>query len=198
MVTITEVARGQILRLMQSQAKQGLALRFGVRGRGPGGFQYRLAFVDASERVPDDQVIEQDGLTVLVDAPSVPLVQGSTIDYVEEGGGGGFKIDNPNPLWSDPVAAAVQRVLDDEINPAVAQHGGFVSLIDVRDGTVFIELGGGCRGCGMVDVTLKHGIEARIREVIPEIVGVVDRTEHAEGRNPYYQPAKGGRSPFGA
>jgi Fe-S cluster biogenesis protein NfuA len=96
---------------------------------------------------------------VLIDAQSVPLVQGSTIDYVEEHGAGGFKIDNPNPLWSDPVAAAVQRVLDDEINPAVASHGGFVSLIDVRDGMVFIQLGGGCQGCGMVDVTLKHGIE---------------------------------------
>jgi Fe/S biogenesis protein NfuA len=198
MVTITEVARGQILRLMQSQASQGLALRFGVRGRGPGGFQYRLAFVDMAERTPDDQAIEQDGLTVLIDAQSVPLVQGSTIDYVEEHGAGGFKIDNPNPLWSDPVAVAVQRVLDDEINPAVASHGGFVSLIDVREGMVFIQLGGGCQGCGMVDVTLKHGIEARIREVIPEIVSVVDTTEHAEGRNPYYQPAKGGRSPFGA
>jgi Fe/S biogenesis protein NfuA len=73
----------------------------------------------------------------------------------------------------------------------VGAHGGHVELLDIKDNTVYVRLGGGCQGCGMVDVTLRHGIEALIREEIPEIQQVVDTTDHASGNNPYYQPAKG-------
>jgi Fe-S cluster biogenesis protein NfuA len=78
----------------------------------------------------------------------------------------------------------------------VGSHGGWVSLLDVRDDVVYIQLGGGCQGCGMADVTLKQGIEVRIREVVPSIKDVVDSTDHAGGTNPYYRPAKGGASPY--
>ena len=106
-------------------------------------------------------------------------------------------IGDDNPLWSDPVAQAVQKVLDDEINPAVASHGGHVSLLEVKNEVAYIQLGGGCQGCGMVDVTLKQGIEVRIREAVPSIREIVDTTDHAGGKNPYYQPSKGGgRSPY--
>ena len=134
---------------------------------------------------------------MLIDADSAPLVEGARIDFVEGPRESGFKIDNPNPLWSDPVAQAVQGVIDGEINPAVAAHGGFVSLLEVRDGVAYIQLGGGCQGCGMVDVTLRQGIEVRVREVVPQIREIIDTTDHAGGKNPYYQPAKGGASPFG-
>jgi Fe/S biogenesis protein NfuA len=198
MITVTDTARQNILELMATQGKPGLALRFGVRGRGQGGFLYRLAFAQRDEQAPGDVAVESGGVTVLIDAESVPLVQGTTIDYVEQGGETGFKIDNPNPLWTDAIAAAVQGVIDQEINPAVGTHGGFVTLLDVREGTAFIQLGGGCQGCGMADVTLKQGIEVRIREVVPSIREVVDTTDHAEGRNPYFSPAKGGQSPYGS
>ncbi len=198
MLTVTDVARAKILELMAAQGRENLALRFGVRGRGPGGFLYRLAFADRAEATPDDVTVESGALVVLVDSESVPHVQGATIDFVEQGGESGFKIDNPNPLWADATAAAVQRVLDEDINPAVGSHGGFVTLLEVRDGTAYIQLGGGCQGCGMVDVTLKQGIEVRIRERVPAIQAVVDTTDHAEGRNPYFSPSKGGRSPYGA
>ena len=95
------------------------------------------------------------------------------------------------------MALAVQKVIDEDINPAVASHGGVVTLLDVRDATAYIQLGGGCQGCGMADVTLKQGIEVRIREMVPSILGVVDTTDHAEGSNPYFRPSKGGRSPYG-
>ena len=108
----------------------------------------------------------------------------------------GFKIDNPNPLWTDATAQKVQEVIDDKINPGVAQHGGFVALLDVQDGTAFIKLGGGCQGCGMVDVTLKQGIEVMIKEQVPEITQIVDSTDHAGGNNPFYQPSKGGPTPL--
>ena len=196
MISVTESAKSKILELIKSQGREGLALRAGVAGRGPGGFQYRLNFVGEEERAADDRVVEAGGFKVLVDAASVPLLEGSTLDFVEGPQGSGFKIDNPNPLWSDPRALSVQRVLDEEINPAVAQHGGWVNLLEVKDDVAYIQLGGGCQGCGMADVTLKQGIEVRIREAVPEISRIIDTTDHAGGKNPYYQPAKGGRSPF--
>jgi len=104
--------------------------------------------------------------------------------------GGGFQIDNPNPAWDDPRAQLIQEMLDNQINPAVARHGGYVQLMDVQGDTVYVLLGGGCQGCGMVDVTLKQGIEVLIKEALPDIERVVDTTDHAGGTNPYYEPAK--------
>jgi Fe/S biogenesis protein NfuA len=197
LVTVTETARAKILELMKNEGREGLVLRMAVAGRGPGGFQYKLSFAPASERAAGDPMFDAGGFNVVVDAASAGSLEGTTIDYVESSHGAGFKIDNPNPLWTDPMAQAVQKVLDDEINPAVASHGGHVALLDVKDAVAYIALGGGCQGCGMVDVTLKQGIEVRIREAVPAIREIVDTTDHAGGRNPYYQPSKGGgRSPY--
>ena len=196
MITITDIAKRRIHEFMQAENRPGLALRFAIQGRGPGGFQYRLAFVEESERAPADTVFEAGPFKVLIDPESVPYLQGVTIDFVEGPSESGFKIDNPNPLWSEPVALAVQRVLDDEINPAVGAHGGWVSLLDVKDEVAYIQLGGGCQGCGMADVTLKQGIEVRIKEMVPQIREIVDTTDHAGGTNPFYRPAKGGASPY--
>jgi Fe/S biogenesis protein NfuA len=91
---------------------------------------------------------------------------------------------------SDELATKVQELLDSTINPAVAGHGGFVQLIDVKDNKVYLQMGGGCQGCGAADVTLKSGIERLIREEIPEIEEVLDTTDHASGANPYYTPGK--------
>ena len=101
-----------------------------------------------------------------------------------------------SPGLSSTEGLAVQRVLDEEINPGVALHGGHIALIDVQDDTAYIRLEGGCQGCGMADVTLKQGVEGAIKEAVPEIATVLDVTDHAEGTNPYYQPGKGGMSPF--
>ena len=88
------------------------------------------------------------------------------------------------------IRERVQSILDQEINPAVAAHGGWVELIDVRKNEVFIRMGGGCVGCGMADVTLKQGVEKSIRQSVPEVGAILDTTDHASGRNPYYSPAK--------
>ncbi|HZD24650.1 MAG TPA: NifU family protein [Alphaproteobacteria bacterium] len=85
---------------------------------------------------------------------------------------------------------AVQRLLDEEINPAVAAHGGYISLVDVKEDVVYIRLEGGCQGCGMADVTLKQGVEAAIMRELPHIAAVRDTTDHAGGTNPYYQPSR--------
>lgn len=196
LVRVTDGARAKIAALLAAESRPGLALRMAIAGRGPGGFQYRLGFVPPEERRPDDLVWDAGGFEVYVDPASAPSLRGAAIDYVEGPQGSGFKIDNPNPLWSDPLAQAVQKVLDEEINPAVAAHGGHVTLLEVKDSRAYIQLGGGCQGCGMVDVTLKQGIEVRVRELVPAITEIVDTTDHAGGSNPYYRPSKGGQSPY--
>ena len=101
----------------------------------------------------------------------------------------------PKPGLVKPEAQTIQALLDDRINPAVSAHGGYVALVDVQDEVAYIRLEGGCQGCGMADVTLRQGIEVEIKRAVPAISTVLDVTDHAGGRNPYYQPGKGGASP---
>ena len=91
---------------------------------------------------------------------------------------------------SEELMTKVQELNDTSINPAVAGHGGFVQLVDVKDNRVYLQMGGGCQGCGAADITLKAGIERMIKEEIPEIEEVLDTTDHASGENPYYTPGK--------
>ena len=196
LVKVTDQARGKILEYMKKEERGDLALKMSIGGRGPGGVAYRLGFVTPDERGANDPSFDAGGFTMILDAASLGDLKGATIDFVEAAYGTGFKIDNPNPLWRDPVAAAVQKVLDEEINPAVGSHGGFVTLLDVQGDRAFVQFGGGCQGCGMVDVTLKQGVEARVKELVPAIREVVDTTDHAGGTNPYYRGAAGS-SPVG-
>ena len=100
--------------------------------------------------------------------------------------GGGFSFENPNPLWIDEVSKSVAEVIESQVNPLVASHGGHVDLVGVDDGKAMIAFGGGCQGCGMVDVTLKEGIEVMITVGVPGITAVVDMTDHDAGTNPFY------------
>jgi len=196
MIEVTESARQQILEILSSQ-EDDTGLRLSIAGRGPRGFEYEITLLQEKDKEAGDVSVPGHGFLLLVDGAHVDSLRGARLDFVQEGNGMGFKIDNPNPLWNDALAQRVQQVLDQDINPGVASHGGFVTLLDVRDNKAYIRLGGGCQGCGMADVTLKQGIEVAIRNAVPEIEEVLDSTDHASGSNPYYQPAKGGASPFG-
>jgi Fe/S biogenesis protein NfuA len=88
------------------------------------------------------------------------------------------------------LKSKVQDLVDTSINPAIAAHGGWVELLDVKDSVVYLQMGGGCQGCGAADITLKAGIERLIKEEIPEITEVLDTTDHAAGENPYYTAGK--------
>ena len=91
---------------------------------------------------------------------------------------------------SDDLKARVQELIESTINPAVAGHGGFVELIDVQENKVYLQMGGGCQGCGAADITLKAGIERLIKEELPEVLEVLDTTDHGSGANPFYTPGK--------
>lgn len=185
----TEVAVAQIERILESEQLVDQAVRVAIAERSPTGFQYQLEFCDRSERRDDDFVMEQGALVFFIAGDSVDDLRGTKLDYVDTGFSAGFKFDNPNrpKLLEDPIAERVYRVLQDEINPGVASHGGNVQLLDVKDGTVYVKLGGGCQGCGQADTTVKDGIQTAIRAAVPEIHTVLDVTDHAAGTNPYFQ-----------
>ena len=196
MFTVSEAAKNKILALLEAQGKKGSALRVAITGRGPGGFQYDLRFVEGVDKGPEDVVEDGGGFQVIIDSASASNLNGATLDFVEGIHQSGFSVDNPNSIWTEPKAKAIQEVIDTQINPGVASHGGFVTLLDVKEDTAYIALGGGCQGCGMANVTLKQGIEVLIKQAVPEITQVVDTTDHAGGTNPFYQPSKGGQSPL--
>lgn len=186
MIEITDAAQNVIKDLMQDESKSGMSLRMQIMGRGPGGFQYSVGFVPEENQTPEDEEVQFEGFNVLIDPGTVPDITGSTLDYKEDEHQRGFLIENPNPVWKDSTAQAVQDLLDAKINPGLASHGGFVALLDYKDDTAFIAFGGGCQGCGLVDVTLKEGVEVSIREALPQVKQVIDTTNHASGQNPYY------------
>ena len=196
-LTITPMAKEQILAAIAEEERKGLGLRVAITGKGPAGFRYSLDLVAPGENLPDDLVVEEGDFKIFVDKKSAPKLEGSTIDFVIRLQESGFKFDNPNSMWSDNRAQKVQEVIDQRINPSIASHGGSVTLLDVRDDIAYIAFGGGCQGCGMVDVTLKQGVQVMIKEAVPELKDVLDTTDHAAGTNPYYQePSAGAESPI--
>ncbi|MFQ6113446.1 MAG: iron-sulfur cluster assembly accessory protein, partial [bacterium] len=191
MITISENAHKKLLSILEEENRQGQGIRVTAqRGMSPFSVQYGLAFVEPGDEHPADKVIEFEGFNVYVDPQSAPLVEGATVDFVHGLNEGGFKITNPKtaapPTPSGPLAEKIQHIINSRINPAIAMHGGHVSLIDVKDNVAYLLFGGGCQGCGMIDVTLKQGVEVMIKEAVPEIKEVLDVTDHAGGRNPYY------------
>jgi len=191
MLTVTEAAKHKILSVIQAHGKPGDGLRITIVGRSSAGFTYNMQLVEEGDAEAEDIVVDVGDFPVIIDADSAPYMRDVIIDYVEELQQSGFRIGNPNPVWTDPQAMAIQELLDAQINPAVASHGGHIELVDVHDNIVYIRFGGGCQGCGMVSVTLNQGVEQAIREAFPEIREIVDVTDHAAGTNPYYQSSKG-------
>ena len=187
MITLTETARKQVLLAIEDEEQEGLALRVAIVGRGTAGYQYKMDLVGPEERRDDDLVVDADGFDVLVDPDSAPNLEGATIDFVQRLQESGFKFENPNSPWADnPTAERVARVIEDQINPGIAGHGGFITLLDVREDIAYISMGGGCQGCSAADYTLKQGVETKIMQSVPEIRQVLDTTDHAAGENPYY------------
>ena len=191
MLTVTEAAKRKILSIIQAHGKPGDGLRIAIVGRSSAGFTYDMQLLEEGDAEADDVIVNVGDFPVVIDAESAPHMRDVIIDYVEELQQSGFRIGNPNPVWTDPKAMAIQELLDTQINPAVASHGGHIELVDVHDDIVYIRFGGGCQGCGMVSVTLSQGVEQAIHEAFPEIREIVDVTDHASGTNPYYQSSKG-------
>ncbi|HJO25441.1 MAG: iron-sulfur cluster assembly accessory protein [bacterium] len=185
-LTFDEDAAKKLGEMREAGRFDDAALRVSVEEEGAS-FHYQIGVVDVDSRSKADAVTLCDGIAFYVDPASVELLRGAELRYVESMSGGGFRFENPNKpsLLDDPLAVRVQQVLDDEINPGVAAHGGRVALMNVENHRVFIRFGGGCQGCGQADVTLKDGVVATLTSRIPEIAEVIDTTDHSAGENPY-------------
>lgn len=189
-VTLTEIAEAKVQAFAAAHPEAvGKKLRIYIQGGARASWEYGFTFDSPHE---GDEILPQGEIDLLVDRYSLMYLEGSEVGFAEDVRGSGFVVDNPNlpPLLRDPVAARIQQVLEERVNPGVASHGGVVSLIDYDNGRVYLQLGGGCQGCGMVDVTLRQGIEVILKQEIPEVVEVLDTTDHASGTNPYYSQAK--------
>ena len=186
LIQLTPIAKERVKSIVDSEDLEVEGLRISITGRTANTFEYSLGL--EVELHPDDVVIDLGDLKVLVDSQSMDSLKGSIIDYVEDLNASGFRVDNPNqPTWDDSRAQKIQELIDTRINPSVASHGGNIQLLDVTEDSVYVHMGGGCQGCGQATATLKQGVQTMIQEEFPEIVNVIDTTDHAAGTNPYYQ-----------
>ena len=195
---VTDAARSAVLAIRdREEDAEVLGLRVEVTGTAGIDYTYDLALDPVSEAAGDDHVHTSGGLTVIVPDASVSQLRGSTLDVPAVPGQGGLLIRNPNrpnPLGdmgrlelTGGIAEKVQQLLDVSINPALASHGGYASLVEVHDDdSVVVTMGGGCQGCSMSQATLSDGIKRAIMEAIPEVTEVVDMTDHTAGENPYF------------
>ena len=162
-------------------------------------FTYDLSFLDVNQARSDDIRIDFGDLPVIIASKDTDKFDGASLDMSEDPDAPGLTMDNPNtptpamvgnpadlPELKGELAEKVQAVLENQINPAIASHGGAAQLIGVEGNDIYLRLGGGCQGCGMAQVTLTQGIEASLREAVPEIGNIIDATDHAAGENPYF------------
>jgi len=196
LIEFTEAARERILAFFAEEEGTRLAVRVGVQNPSPVAPEYAMSLIELEEIEECDERHSVDGLDLVVDSESARILRNTRIDWVESIEGSGFNFNNPNikPLGSEPLTGPlverVQRVIDEHINPGVATHGGAVRLVDIRDGIVYVQMGGGCQGCGMASVTLTQGIKQVFMKLVPEIVDIQDVTDHAAGTDPYFSPEK--------
>jgi Fe/S biogenesis protein NfuA len=201
-VSVTSEARAVVLDARaQETGAERLALWVEVTGARQGSYTYDIYFQAATDAGSNDHVTSSDGLTVVVPESSAARLIGARLDYSDEGDGG-LVILNPNtpPIadtgaiahgdLSSDLAQRVLTVLEQQVNPSIAMHGGRADLVAVEEGVAYLRLSGGCQGCGLATVTLSQGIEVALRDSVPEISSVVDVTDHAGGANPFYEPAK--------
>ena len=194
-VEFTAIARDTVHNFMQA-GDTSFAVRVRVASPSPLDPRYDITLIEQHEKCEEDVVFDDHGLEVVIDPESAQLLKGARIDWIESLTESGFKVENPNlaPIGSKPLegvlADRVQQAIDQFVNPGVAQHGGHVTLVEVRDNVVYLQMGGGCQGCGMASVTLSQGIERILRDQVPEIVGIQDVTNHTDGANPYFTAEK--------
>jgi len=200
-LTVTPEALELVLEIRSAEDDpETLALRIAVTGVSGAEFAYELGFEELDSLEGEHVRTRVGDLVVAVPVESVDRLQGAVLDLPRDPGQGGMVIRNPNrpdPMGSLPpgvadeltgtVAERVEQLLQSHINPSLAAHGGYASLVDVSDdGVVRVLMGGGCQGCSVSAVTLSEGIKRMILEAIPEVVDVVDATDHAAGESPYY------------
>ena len=173
------------IQVQHEDASDGWLLSVEPKSPTKGVYTLRALKDDDTEQM---QRFEKEGVVFWMDFSLLPFLEGTEIQIDEDTGeievvNEGLGIGKLRGNFEDRV----RQVLDEQVNPMVASHGGVVSLSRIENGEVFLRFGGGCQGCGMVDVTLKQGVEVMMKESVPDIVAIHDATDHDSGSNPYYR-----------
>ncbi len=191
-IHVSEKAMQHFQKLLAKEDTPGMNLRVHVESPGTPLADVGVTFCPMGDEEESDFKISFPDFILFVDKASEAALQDATIDYEENNWGGQLSVKAPylrgrEPTIGSSLEERVQYVLDTEITPSLASHGGRVSLVEILEGGIIVlRFGGGCHGCGMVTVTLKHGIEKTLKEKFPEICEVRDVTDHKTGENPYY------------
>lgn len=190
-LTITEAGREYLAELLAKQDGDVLGVRMFINQPGTPKAETCIAYCRADDNRPDDLIIEYPQFKAYFERRSLPFLADALVDYAKDRMGGQLTIKAPNaklPQVGDdsPLEDRVNYLLYNEVNPSLAAHGGEVSLVEITDEDfAILKFGGGCQGCGMVDVTLKQGVEKTLLEQIPQLKGVRDVTDHTDKTQAY-------------
>jgi len=190
MIHFTDKAREMVQTFLDQSEGEQLALRIATSGDAASP-SFDLTLVESAELADDETMVDGGGFAVFVKTANAQALDGATVDFVERVNESGFEVRTMNPTRrsggtpTGPIAERVRQVLDAQVNPAIAAHGGMISLVDVEETDVYVEMSGGCQGCALSRMTLRQGVERMLREAVPELTAVHDVTDHASGDNPY-------------
>ncbi|MBO6555730.1 MAG: Fe-S biogenesis protein NfuA [Pseudomonadales bacterium] len=192
MVEITESAQKYLIELLAKQEDKDVGIRIFIADPGTPTAETCIAYCRPGEEQAEDERVEYEGFTAWIDDRSQPFLVDALVDYAEDRMGGQLTIKAPNskmPQVSDdsPIEDRINYVLHSQINPGLASHGGMVNLVEVVEEVAVLQFGGGCQGCGMVDMTLKDGVEKTLLEQLPQLKGVRDVTDHTVTENAYFK-----------
>jgi Fe/S biogenesis protein NfuA len=190
-LTLSDRAKEVVHSYLDQSGGELSALRITMVGS-PVAPQFELTLVGPTERRDEEKDLAIDGLTVLIDEAQVETLDGANVDFVERVNESGFEVKlapgaGRKSVPSGPLAERVKEVLDSQINPAIASHGGAIDLIDVQGTEIYFEMTGGCQGCAMSRMTLRQGVERMVRQAVPEITVIHDVTDHSSGDNPFFE-----------
>lgn len=197
MLTFTDRARDVVRSFLDQSGGELAALRISADGGSPVAPRFELTLVSMEERHTDEREVEGPGFPVLVREAEAARLEGATVDFVERVNESGFEVrpaaggnGTRAAVAEAPtgeIADRVRQVLDTQVNPAIAAHGGMISLVSVEGNEIYVEMSGGCQGCALSRMTLRQGVERMLRQAVPELTAVHDITDHASGENPFFQ-----------
>ncbi len=198
MLTFTDKARDVVRSFLDQSGGDLAALRISADGGSPVAPRFELTLVSLEEQLADEREVEGPGFPVLIRESEASRLEGATVDFVERVNESGFEVrpaadagQGARPSAPDApkgeIADRVRQVLDTQVNPAIASHGGMISLVGIEDTEIYVEMSGGCQGCALSRMTLRQGVEKMLRQAIPELTAVHDITDHASGENPFFQ-----------
>ena len=192
-ISVTDAARTKLNELRDTEFEgSALGIRLEILSDEGADFTYDLSFQETAKAAITDIVKNHGGIRVIVPSKDIPNLEGATLDYEFDG----LVLRNPNKprpitleglVLDDGVAAEIRTVVEQDVNPGLAAHGGFVTFVGHDgDGRAYLTMGGGCHGCSMSRLTMLEGVQVMIKEKVPAITKVIDATDHATGETPYY------------